>query len=293
MPVAQHGRGEDASEAVCASKLDESRRRIPVMLDIGDIQQSRCRRHAAGEGDALRRRREEVPQRLHVDAFGAVEGVEVDQRAVVTEHEAGDAIAQAEGAGRDDVEHRLHVGLGAADDAQDLARRRLLLQSLAQRAFLILVRCPWRTSLVGVPERCTALPAILVACGIILLAPGTLHTAPSQRIGAGTGRTGGESLCRRTRRGQGACWSVTEVTGRFGFLLRRARWNARDQPNVGQPGHPLPGFSIHDLDKSFASGHSQRRRFPPINARLVGAEEAPSRVPQVLAANVPPGVRPG
>src|SRR4029077_18451240 len=29
---------------------------------------------------------------------------------------------------------------------------------------------------------------------VVVLAPGTLHTAPSQQVGAGTGPTGGESL---------------------------------------------------------------------------------------------------
>src|SRR5258708_31764857 len=37
---------------------------------------------------------------------------------------------------------------------------------------------------------------------VLMLAPGTLHAA-SQRIGAGTGRTSGESLCWQAGRGQG------------------------------------------------------------------------------------------
>src|SRR5207245_11453965 len=119
-PVAQHGRGEDAPEAVRASEVDERRRRIGIKLDISDIQQSRRRHHAAGKGAALRGRREDVPQRLQVDAFGAVEGGEVDERAVVTEHEADYAIALPESAGRDAIDYRLPIRTLARYAAQNL-----------------------------------------------------------------------------------------------------------------------------------------------------------------------------
>jgi hypothetical protein len=55
------------------------------------------------------------------------------------------------------------------------------------------IRRPARWTTGGQPS--SAFAAELLARGILVLAPGTLHTAPSQRIGAGNSRTGGESLC--------------------------------------------------------------------------------------------------
>jgi len=74
-----------APEAVRARNLDESRRRVPVMRDIGDIQESCRRHHTTGEGDALGRSREDLPEPRHVDAFDAVESDEMEQHAVMTE----------------------------------------------------------------------------------------------------------------------------------------------------------------------------------------------------------------
>jgi hypothetical protein len=41
-------------------------------------------------------------------------------------------VTEPGGAPYDGIEHRLHVGLRVRDDAQDLARRRLLLQRLGE-----------------------------------------------------------------------------------------------------------------------------------------------------------------
>src|SRR5882724_6869373 len=56
----------------------------------------------------------------------------MNQLAVKLEERAEKSVAQLDGASDDRVEDRLHVGLRPADDAQDLARRRLLLQRLGQ-----------------------------------------------------------------------------------------------------------------------------------------------------------------
>jgi len=57
---------------------------------------------------------------------------EMDQRAVEAEYHAGRRTREGRGVGGDRVEGRLHVGRRAGDDAQDLCRRRLLLQGFAR-----------------------------------------------------------------------------------------------------------------------------------------------------------------
>jgi hypothetical protein len=56
----------------------------------------------------------------------------MDQFAVKLIEAAEESVAQLDGAFHDRVKHRLQVRGRAADDAQDLARRRLLLERLAQ-----------------------------------------------------------------------------------------------------------------------------------------------------------------
>ena len=71
-----------------------------------------------------------------LEGFGGVVvlGDLVDQLAVELKERAEESVAQPHGASDDRVEHRLHVGRRAADDPQDLARRRLLFQRLRQIA---------------------------------------------------------------------------------------------------------------------------------------------------------------
>jgi hypothetical protein len=78
----------------------------------------------------------------------------------------------------DGVEHRLDVAGRARDDAQDVARGGLLIERLAQGALQVRIRRPWRAALKSAREGGTALPAELLTCGILVLAPGTLHAAP-------------------------------------------------------------------------------------------------------------------
>src|SRR5258707_630282 len=70
-------------------------------------------------------------------------------------------------------------------------------------AKLILGRVRRATGRTGCGKRGGALPTELHAWGILVLAPGTLHTASSQRTGAGAGQTGGASLVCGTGEGQG------------------------------------------------------------------------------------------
>src|SRR5260370_38179938 len=64
-------------------------------------------------------------------------------------------------------------------------------------ALQIRIGRPWRATRVRAPEGRTTLPAELVAGGVLLLAPGTLHSEPSQRAGPGAGRIGAPSLVWR------------------------------------------------------------------------------------------------
>mgnify|MGYP003694026013 CR=1 FL=1 len=84
-----------------------------------------------------------VPPRLGGHGYGAAKGRgafgsqvlesgQVDELAVEPEDGAEPAVTQAQRIGRDGIEHRLGIGPRAADDAQDLARGRLLLQCFRQ-----------------------------------------------------------------------------------------------------------------------------------------------------------------
>src|SRR5262249_18026314 len=64
---------------------------------------------------------EELPQRGVPSAVGAREGDELDLISRDTGHYARVPIQQADGTAHDRVEHRLHVRLRTADDAQDVA----------------------------------------------------------------------------------------------------------------------------------------------------------------------------
>src|SRR5713226_10264357 len=75
-------------------------------------------------------RREYAAQLL--EGFGGVVvmGDVMDQLAVELIEPAEESVAQPHGASDDRVEHRLHVGLGPADDTQNLSGRRLSLKGL-------------------------------------------------------------------------------------------------------------------------------------------------------------------
>ena len=75
-------------------------------------------------------------------AFGGqvLKSGDVDKLAVEPEDGAEPSVAQAQRIGRDGIEHRLGVGLRAADDAQYFARRRLLLQCFRQALLELLAR---------------------------------------------------------------------------------------------------------------------------------------------------------
>src|SRR6266446_5239723 len=71
-----------------------------------------------------------------LEGFGGVVvlGDVIDQLAVDLKERAEESVAQAYGAPDDRVEDRLHVGLGPADDVQDLARGRLLVECFGKVA---------------------------------------------------------------------------------------------------------------------------------------------------------------
>ena len=123
----------------------------------------------------------------------AIDPGEVNQLTVEAVDAAHPSVGELHCAPEDAVEDGLEIRGRARDHAQDLARRGLLLQGLGQVAFQLGVRSTRGGSLEGR----TTLAAIRVARGIVVLAPGTVHAAPSQRIGARNGRTGGTRVVRR------------------------------------------------------------------------------------------------
>jgi hypothetical protein len=78
----------------------------------------------------------------------------VQHRAVGTEHPSGGRVAESYGSLHDRVEHRLHVLSCAADHAQNLAGRRLLLERIRLalqrlRQALLELAAPWSVVLGG------------------------------------------------------------------------------------------------------------------------------------------------
>jgi len=128
----KHRRRQKAPEA-CGPGL--ARERVgPILEHVGNLH------HRAGsDGPAYRAplvspTRKRTPNRVGVFGVYVLESGQVHQLAVVEPHSAvvAAAAAQPECAGRDDVEHRLGVGLGTADGAQHLAGGRLPGQGLGQ-----------------------------------------------------------------------------------------------------------------------------------------------------------------
>jgi hypothetical protein len=92
------------------------------------------------------------------------------------------------------IEHGLDVRRRTGDHPQDLTRRRLLLQPLAEGTrealdlpLQVRIGRRWRASLVRAHEGRTTRLAEHRLLRVLVAAPGTLHTAPSQRIGARNG----------------------------------------------------------------------------------------------------------
>src|SRR5262245_15804673 len=65
-------------------------------------------------------------------------GGQMEQPAVVADHQRGLSAAERQGAAGDGVEYRLRVRRRSGDDAKDLSGGRLLLQRLGQHAVLFL-----------------------------------------------------------------------------------------------------------------------------------------------------------
>ena len=97
--------------------LELQQRRLIALLHVALQRQRRIQR-AFGDLD-LQQRRIDVVLRA-----------EVDQLPVDAHHEPIQRVTEPRGVGRDRIENGLNVGRRLADDAQDVARRRLLLQRL-------------------------------------------------------------------------------------------------------------------------------------------------------------------
>ena len=98
---------------------------LRIELDIGYVDNRALEdRPPCPEGPGWARR-EYAMHRLEGFGGEVVLGDQMEQLAVELEERAEESVAQPHGASDDRVEDRLHVGLRPADDAQDLARRRL------------------------------------------------------------------------------------------------------------------------------------------------------------------------
>ena len=85
-----------------------------------------------------------------------MEGDHVDQLAVVARDAADASVAERQGVLDDRIEHRLDVGRRLRDDLQDLGRRRLLLERLAELGGALLN--------LALPGRCTTRAAPPPSC---------------------------------------------------------------------------------------------------------------------------------
>ncbi len=130
--LAQQRHGEHAAESArCRRARDHV---IGVGENIFDHAHRSRRNRTRHGGIAAGWPWEETSQaldvvRVHVDECG-----EVDKRPVVGEHVGEVGIAKLRDRSGNRVEHRLHVGLRPADDAQDVAGRGLLLERLREVA---------------------------------------------------------------------------------------------------------------------------------------------------------------
>src|SRR6202035_79312 len=105
---------------------------LGIELHIGYVDHRTLQDRPAGPNGPTGVRREYT---VHLrEGLGSVVvlGDVVEQLAVELIERAEESIAQRRGVSDDRVKDRLHVGPGSADDAQDLSRRRLLLEGLRQ-----------------------------------------------------------------------------------------------------------------------------------------------------------------
>src|SRR5262244_1889030 len=91
---------------------------------------------ATGGSILVRRSRKRSSKRHQTIVLQAATCTEVHEPGLDAHYETELSVAEAPGALGDRLEYWLHVGRRAADDAQDLARRRLLLQRLGEAGVL-------------------------------------------------------------------------------------------------------------------------------------------------------------
>src|SRR5439155_14007283 len=97
-------------------------------LSIGDRNHATLENRPGGDAEATGRCGIRGPNSLKTLQRGTIVAGQRDHLAIEPEHETEKAITQPRRTRRDGVEHGLHVGWRARDDAQDFAGRRLLLQ---------------------------------------------------------------------------------------------------------------------------------------------------------------------
>ena len=124
LAAAQKRYGDQAPQ-VCPDGGDA--RELGVCLEIGDVDDGPVQNGDSHRERTFRRSREALDDA--VDAIGreVLVSDQVEQLAVVSHHQGGQAAAEAEGVARDGVEHRLGVAGRGRDEAQDLGGGGLLL----------------------------------------------------------------------------------------------------------------------------------------------------------------------
>jgi hypothetical protein len=127
--VTYHRHTQDASESGGSRRFQ-----LGVIPNVRNVNGAAGENRPAGRALPGDRHRKQSPQEIAVLAVDIVDGIEVKPGAVVHVDGPGLSLTQSSGALRDRVEHGLDIGRRAADDTQDLARRRLLLKRLRQVA---------------------------------------------------------------------------------------------------------------------------------------------------------------
>src|SRR5262249_39894001 len=123
-PLSQQRNAEDRAETELPRVLDRVGKLAVFVLEVGDLYRARLEHRSASDGPADERERElsvALGDRTVMRDEGQPVAVDAEDRRVERLTQPGRALS-------DRVEHRLNVGRRLADDAQDLAGCRLLLE---------------------------------------------------------------------------------------------------------------------------------------------------------------------
>src|SRR6185503_7995253 len=132
LPVAEHRNGKDT--AVVRGPRDILVHVLGILADVGHVDDAARQNGALRGAPAAWPARVRSTKRRGTFRVQVLESADVDELAVVSEDSAELGVAKTQRVGRDRFEDRLHIRWRAADDAQDLAGRGLLLQRFREVA---------------------------------------------------------------------------------------------------------------------------------------------------------------